>query len=80
VPSLQSLTLVDAPPVVALNLLLCAVPLGDGAVCKDRVLVAAIHAVSVAVAHPAGVDAAGAAPILVLLALKLALGIALALL
>ena len=45
-----------------------------------RVFVAAVDAVGVAVAHPPLVDAPRAAPVVVLLALELALGVALTLL
>ena len=64
---------------MAPSLLGGAVSRRDGALRDLRVLVAPVHAVGVAVAHPPLVDAPGAAPVVVLLALELALRIAFAL-
>lgn len=70
--------LVDAAAILALELVVTAAWLRTGAVVQRGVLVGAVHAVRVAVAHPLLGDALRAVPVLVLGARVLHLGVALA--
>jgi hypothetical protein len=70
--------LVDATAVAALELVVAAARFRTGAVVQRGVLVGAVHAVRVAVAHPLLGNALRAVPVLVLGARVLHLGVALA--